>query len=337
MQQEKVINLEENMQIFEFEYGCQGPSPKVTILEPSDNPNSDQAIFESTKMYKRDLNLSEMEYLDIVGDEAIFRRLIKCQTQWPQLRLLLGQWHTSKDFCSVLIVIFSSYGLLNLAKKLGVRFLDKFEAAVDYRTTSKVLDLLWVAVRVAINIYIKKRNIQLSEIINGKNDKNILLKVWYLYYQWVGIWKAHKIGMRIGNHNLQRDTLVAASPLFPTNIKAAQTERKRIDLFLSEYFDDTSISKSERAINSRREELWELIKELIEIFDMIDPLTHQIFKDLVPPEIHKEGCEKLITCYNNGLERMKIIFKQDVLKIEPRIAQGRHALAILYMSSKLLN
>ncbi|RHZ75159.1 hypothetical protein Glove_217g154 [Diversispora epigaea] len=62
IQQEKVINLEENMQIFEFEHSCQGPSSKVTILEPSDNPNSDQAIFESTKMYKRNLNLSETEY-----------------------------------------------------------------------------------------------------------------------------------------------------------------------------------------------------------------------------------------------------------------------------------
>jgi hypothetical protein len=79
-------------------------------------------------------------------------------------------------------VLFSSYGLLNLAKKLGVRFLDKFEAAVDYRTTSRVLDLLWLAVGVAVNIFAKKKNILLSEIIDGNNDTNILLKVWYLYY-----------------------------------------------------------------------------------------------------------------------------------------------------------
>ena len=97
-------------------------------------------------MYKADFNLPETAYLNIVADEAIFRRLVRCQIQWSQLRPLLGQWHTSKDFCSVLIVLFSSYGLLNLARRLGVRFLNKFEAAVDYRTTSRVLDLLWLAV-----------------------------------------------------------------------------------------------------------------------------------------------------------------------------------------------
>ncbi|UZN98898.1 uncharacterized protein OCT59_000183 [Rhizophagus irregularis] len=174
--QEEIITLDENYatNIFEynrnfdaetikkeilaeFEHGCKGPSPHVVILEPADNPNSDQAILEAANMYKADFNLQENGYLDIVADEAIFRQLMRCQAQFPQLRLLLGQWHTSKDFCSVLIVLFSSYGLLNFARKLGVRFLDKFEAAVDYRTTSRVLDLLWLAVGVAVNIFAKKK------------------------------------------------------------------------------------------------------------------------------------------------------------------------------------
>ncbi|GBC49728.2 hypothetical protein GLOIN_2v1793246 [Rhizophagus irregularis DAOM 181602=DAOM 197198] len=355
----------------EFEHGCKGPSPHVVILEPADNPNSDQAILEAANMYKADFNLQENGYLDIVADEAIFRQLMRCQAQFPQLRLLLGQWHTSKDFCSVLIVLFSSYGLLNFARKLGVRFLDKFEAAVDYRTTSRVLDLLWLAVGVAVNIFAKKK----------------IFLFWYLYYQWAGIWKVHRIGMRIGNHNLQRDAFSAASPLFPSagkfnyavaiaqhlstltkyprlneilqyvgafripkntdnrnedqkpvcfgfdealetfgvhfikqnitgnvideaklkaSIKAAQSERDRIDLLLSEYLDDTSISQSERAINSRWEVLWKLIEDLVIVFDMVDPLSHEIFKDLEPPELHKE----------------------DVIKIEPRNAKGRRALEI---------
>src|SRR5205814_9799856 len=88
----------------------------------------------------------------IEADEAIFRRLIKCQEKWPNVRPLLGQWHTSKDFCSVLLVLFSSYGLLSLASHLGVRFLDKFEAVVDYRSTARVLDLLWVAVATATEL-----------------------------------------------------------------------------------------------------------------------------------------------------------------------------------------
>ena len=69
------------------------------------------------------------------------------------------------------------------------------------------------------------------------------------------------------------------------NIKAAQTERERVDLLLSEYLEDSSISQSERAIDSRRKILWELVDDLVMIFDMEDPLSHQIFKDLKPPEI----------------------------------------------------
>ncbi|GBB92683.1 hypothetical protein RclHR1_20400001 [Rhizophagus clarus] len=61
---------------------------------------------------------------------------------------------------------------------------------------------------------------------------------------------------------------------------------------------------------------------------MIDPLSHEIFKDLEPPELHKEGYKRLVACYKNGLERMQVIYKQDVIKIEPQIAQGRRALEI---------
>ena len=107
----------------------------------------------------------------------IFRRLIKCREKWPNIRPHLGQWHTLKNFCSVLIVLFSSYGLLSLASRLGVRFLDKFKATVDYWSTARVLDLLWVAVGIAINIYIKKNGLSLSEIMNDENDTHIYLKV----------------------------------------------------------------------------------------------------------------------------------------------------------------
>ncbi|GBB98059.1 hypothetical protein RclHR1_31290002 [Rhizophagus clarus] len=112
------------------------------------------------------------------------------------------------------------------------------------------------------------------------------------------------------------------------NIKAAQSKRDRTDLLLSEYLDNTSISQSERTIDSRREVLWKLIEDLVIVFDMIDPLSYEIFKDLEPPELHKEGYEGLVACYKNGLERMQVIYKQDVIKIEPQIAQGKRVLEI---------
>ena len=109
------------------------------------------------------------------------------------------------------------------------------------------------------------------------------------------------------------------------NIKVAQAERERVDLLLSEYLEDTSISQNKCAIDSRRRILWELIKNLVMIFEMADPLSHQIFKDLELSAINKEGYEKLLACYENGLERMRVIFKQDVIKSEPRNAQERRA------------
>jgi hypothetical protein len=158
-----------------LDLGCRGPSPNIVILEPGSNPNSDDEILHVAEMYKKDFAMNGHSFLDIVADEAIFRRLIKCREKWPYIRPLLGQWHTSKDFCSVLIVLFSSYGLLSLASRLGVRFLDKFESAVDFRSTARVLNLIWVAVGIAINIYITEKGILFSEIMNSDN---ICLKVY---------------------------------------------------------------------------------------------------------------------------------------------------------------
>src|SRR5436190_21490791 len=154
-----------------------GPSPNIVILEPGANPNSDEEILRVAEMYKDDFALESHSFLDIVADEAIFRRLIKCRAKWTNIRPLLVQWHTSKDFCSVLLVLFSSYGLLSLASHLGVRFLDKFESVIDYRSTARVLDLLWIAIGISINIYITKKEILFSEIMNSEENNHICLKV----------------------------------------------------------------------------------------------------------------------------------------------------------------
>ncbi|POG78274.1 hypothetical protein GLOIN_2v1813984 [Rhizophagus irregularis DAOM 181602=DAOM 197198] len=217
-----------------FEHGCKGPSPHVVILEPGDNPNSDQAILGAATMYKADFNLQETAYLDIVADEAIYSRIPK--------NIDDDGSENQKPVC---------FGFDEALETFGVHFI--------------------------------KQN------ISGNIIDEMKLKA---------------------------------------NIKAAQSERERVDLLLSEYLEDTSISQSERAINSRRKALWELVEDLVMIFDMTDPLSHQIFKDLKPPEIHKTGYEKLLACYENGLERMQIIYKQDVIKSEPRNAQGRRALEV---------
>ena len=58
---------------------------------------------------------------------------------------------------------------------LGIHFLDKFKIAVDYHSIVRVLDLLWVAVGVSISIYIIKKEMSSSEIMESEN--HIYLKV----------------------------------------------------------------------------------------------------------------------------------------------------------------
>ena len=66
--------------------------------------------------------------------------------------------------CSVLLNLFSSY---NLAAILGVKFLDKLELVVDYRSTCHVLDLIWIAISCSIKIYCIKNIIIFNQIENG--------------------------------------------------------------------------------------------------------------------------------------------------------------------------
>ncbi|PKC04709.1 hypothetical protein RhiirA5_421879 [Rhizophagus irregularis] len=200
---EKLLDFQENM------------NEDVIILAPAGSPNDDNEIFRATQMYKEEFSLNDDEYLGICADEAIFRRLIKSRTRWEKIRPILGQWHTSKEMLGVLLTIFSSYGIFNLAAAIGVRFLDKLQAVVDYRSTRRVLELIWVAVGIAIHIYAKKKNIDIENISTEPINENICIKVWYFYYKYFAIWKSHLIGIRTSNYELQRDSLTAFAPLFP--------------------------------------------------------------------------------------------------------------------------
>ncbi|RHZ86582.1 hypothetical protein Glove_48g132 [Diversispora epigaea] len=60
-------------------------------------------------------------------------------------------------------------------------------------------------------------------------------------------------GVRFIKQNITGNTINENN--LKMNIKAAQTERERIDFFLSEFLEDTSISQSPRAIDARKESL----------------------------------------------------------------------------------
>ncbi|UZO16957.1 uncharacterized protein OCT59_008323 [Rhizophagus irregularis] len=56
---------------------------------------------------------------------------------------------------------------------------------------------------------------------------------------------------------------------------------------------------------------------------MSDPLSHNLFKEYPPTELHHQGVECLIACYEKGLERIKAVYRQEVLEIECGNARGR--------------
>ena len=98
---------------------------------------------------------------------------------------------------------------------------------------------------------------------------------------------------------------------------------------MSEYLNDYAVSHSERAINSRKKSLWELVNDLITVFGMFDLLSYQLFQEYTLTEMHKEGFNRLFNCYSNGLERIKAVYRQEVLKSEYRNPQGRRTIGVV--------
>ncbi|CAG8563210.1 8831_t:CDS:2 [Paraglomus occultum] len=115
-------------------------------------------------MYFDDVGTENSGYLDVVCDEALFRRLIPFEEAHSQCRLMLGQWHTSKNMCSVLITIFSGYGIFKLAASLGVRYFEKLEKLVELPATCRVLELICVAVACALTTYAQSLGLALSDL-----------------------------------------------------------------------------------------------------------------------------------------------------------------------------
>ncbi|RHZ50930.1 hypothetical protein Glove_487g10 [Diversispora epigaea] len=327
------------------------PPAHLVILEAGNNPNNDANINAACEQYFNDLKINNNSKIEVVGDEAIFRRILKYYQNNSRIRPLLGQWHKSKDMCSVLLTIFSGYGIYNMAAVLGVVFLDKLEKIVDYRSTCRILDLIWIAVGSAIHIYIKKKNLNFNNIMDMENN---LLKTWFCFYKWTSYWKGHRTGIRTGNNKLQIQCLSAFSPLFPIavnltqnghyfafdealetfgvkfikqnitgnvvdeknlkrQIKAAQSEKERMNLLLDEFLDDIVLSTTTRAIK--------------ELFEMENGTHHPLFQNC--NQLTTEGFEKLYRCYQDGIVRLDKIFQQEILCLQAIDTKGRGAKGIV--------
>ena len=164
--------------------GCTNiPPPNIIILEAGEKPNDDEGIYESCEMYLEDIDLTPilvynnegyLEFqtcLNISADESIFRWIVNYKTiANPHTRILLGPWHLNKDMCGVLINIFSGYGIFNLAAALDAKYLTNFQKCVDYRATSRTLDLIWIIVGIALHLYMAINLITIKDILKSKNE-----------------------------------------------------------------------------------------------------------------------------------------------------------------------
>ncbi|RIB23275.1 hypothetical protein C2G38_2171759 [Gigaspora rosea] len=196
-------------------------TPNVVILQPGEAPSENKHVHHAVDMFLEDFGYTEDGTLNVVCDEAIYRRMKDYKNNEQTVHCILGQWRTNKAMCSALIAAFSGYGLFGLAKQLGIRFLDKLVQIADYRATFKVLELIWIAVGTAIHLYIDEKNISINDI---SKENNNLLKVWYNFYQWAGYLKLHKIGIHMANFDLQAYSLMAFAPLFPRTRKYRYAE-----------------------------------------------------------------------------------------------------------------
>jgi hypothetical protein len=83
--------------------------------------------------------------------------------------------------------------------------------------------------------------------------------------------------------------------------------------------------------------LWNLVGDLVDIFGMSNPLSHDIFQEYQLTELHHQGVERLISCYQKGLEQIKPVYRQEVLEIECRNTHGRRAIEVVRTRLKDFN
>ncbi|PKB97035.1 hypothetical protein RhiirA5_431437 [Rhizophagus irregularis] len=280
----------------------------VVILEPSGFPNDDNEILRATEMYRKDFSLDENDFLDICADEAIFRQLIKCRNKSENIWPILGQWHTSKNMMNALITLFSSYGIYDLATALGVKFLDKFAAIIDYRSTRRVLELIWVAVGAAINIYLQKNKIKIEEILSCSTNKRICIRIWYLYYEWSAFFPLFPAA--------EKSNYATSVTHFLANLKKYPLLEKKLHLCAS--------------INLAREEHYPAFDKALETHGvtLLSKILLEIHKNS-PLQLNQEGLIRINQAYTDGLKRIKEIYRQEVIKTEAINTKGRRILSVV--------
>ncbi|RHZ67000.1 hypothetical protein Glove_303g24 [Diversispora epigaea] len=255
----------------------------LVILEAGGNSNNDMEIFEACKKYYKDFGIND------------------------------------KNMCNTLLTIFSSYGIYNLASELGVNFLDKLEQVVDYRSTCQVLDLIWLAVGCAVQIFVEKNDI--TNVFNSKND---ILKVWFYFFIWGGLWKGHRAGIRTGDIKLQIQCFSAFSPLFPVAGKLNYVHSSVHFLsILAKYPRLQFLMNYAGSVNLTRDGHYFAFDEVLETFGV-----KFIKENITGNIVSEDNLKRHIKSAQSEKERMDLLFSEfiedNVTSKMDRAVKNRH-------------
>jgi len=302
--------------------GCKNIAPpNVVILEAGEPPSSNENVHKACDMYLNDLEApgDNNNVLDVACDEAIFRRLNTYQNDKQKVRAILGQWHTSKEMCATIITIFSGYGLFGIAASLGVKFLDKLQKTADYQATFHTLELVWAAVAIAIYQHLEDTGMS-TEDIEHKDFSNKVLKAWYLFFRWAGWLKLHKLGIRMGNFNLQIECLQAFAPLFP--VAGKSNYAASVTRFLATVHDNPELQyylQNVASVNLTDEEHYLGYDEALERFGV-----KFVKQTIVGNTIDKENLKSNIRSAQTIHERLNTVLSEFIN--DATISKGSRAL-----------
>src|SRR2546429_620139 len=287
--------------------GCNIPKPNIVILKPGDNPCNNLNVHEAIIMYFDDVGIGENNFLDISADQAIFRRLVPLREKRPEIRLLLGGWHTNKCMLSTLLAIFSGHGnhymqyysLAAFAPLFAVAGRCNYSESVVYYLAQISSDpTLQVLLEYACSINITRLGhfLAIDEAVESLGVKRV----------------KQNIGKHLGTEEDLKERMAAV-----------EFERERMNLLLSDFIDDPSVVHTECNLKLRKESTWKLTVDLLEAFNMSNPASHPLFQNT--SQNNNEGFHRLFTCYNIGKERLYNIYKQDIEKTVECNTTGRRA------------
>ncbi|CAG8666759.1 1339_t:CDS:2 [Cetraspora pellucida] len=193
-------------------------------------------------------------------------------------------------------MIFSGYEIFNLVATLGIQYLDKFEHAIDYQTTCRVLEIIWIAVEIVLYQYVKDKGNSMHDILKGNN--NLIKPSLYLFFSVTvySMYIIHEEHYLVFDETLKTYSVKFIKQKIFENftdqktiiqkIKAAQCERNYPSMLFAEYTDDVVVNQNAHSIQS----------------SML--------------RINEEGFKKILACYESEKSCLEAILRQDMCKTE---------------------